>query len=483
MKHFPKLSRPDVNVAIVALIGAVTIALAGGIVLGRQLDDSSSGPTDPSDQVELVTDPEPSGNTQPGDDTESATTTQPIDNTEPAGDAPSPSNTEPAGDTASPADTNSPNATDLSGASTGPRLDGAWSTAGTDIVDADGDVIVLRGVNWFGLETGTGAPHGLWSRGLDDMLDQIAELGFNTIRVPFSAAMLDDDGPAEGIDQQANPELAGKTSLEVLDAVVDGAGARGLAIILDRHALAPDDRHHLWYDDAYPAERLAEDWVVLAERYRDMPQVVGADLYNEPHDEACWGCGDPRVDWKAAAEQVGDAIHAVAPEWLIFVEGVEHVDGASCDGAEGVGSCTWWGGNLSAADTDPVVLARPDKVVYSPHEYATSVFTQPWFNEPSFPDNLDEVWDEFWGHLANDAAAPILVGEFGTTLDAEVDGVWLETLLAYLDEIGAGFTFWTFNPNSGDTGGVLLDDWITVDEDKMAYLEPYLVGPFPPVAP
>src|SRR5689334_22083136 len=33
---------------------------------------------------------------------------------------------------------------------------------GGRIVDAHGNEVVLTGVNWFGLETGTFAPHGLW---------------------------------------------------------------------------------------------------------------------------------------------------------------------------------------------------------------------------------------------------------------------------------------------------------------------------------
>ena len=33
-----------------------------------------------------------------------------------------------------------------------------------------------------------------------------------------------------------------------------------------------------------------------------------------------------------------------------------------------------------------------------------------------------------------------------------------------------GWTFWSWNPNSGDTGGVLKDDWSTVHADKMALL-------------
>ena len=365
--------------------------------------------------------------------------------------------------------------------SDGPRLDGAWSTDGARLVDGDGDEVRIRGVNWFGFETAAGVPHGLWSRNMEDMLDQIAGLGFNVIRVPFSAAIADGTNNVQGINEHENPDLAGTSSLEVLDAFIAAAGERGLGIILDRHTLAPDNRHHLWYDEQYPAERLVSDWQFLAERYRDVPNVIGADLYNEPHDEACWGCGDAAVDWKLAATAAADALHAIEPDWLVFVEGVERADGGSCNGPDAGDSCTWWGGDLSLADTDPIELSVPDKVVYSPHEYATSVFRQRWFDDPSFPANMPAIWDRFWGDLERTDTAPVMVGEFGTTLDAEIDGVWLESLLTYLDDIGAGFTFWTFNPNSGDTGGVLEDDWVTVDQRKMALLEPYLIGPFDPV--
>ena len=37
-------------------------------------------------------------------------------------------------------------------------------TDGTRIVDAAGKTVTFTGVNWFGLETDTFAPHGLWTR-------------------------------------------------------------------------------------------------------------------------------------------------------------------------------------------------------------------------------------------------------------------------------------------------------------------------------
>jgi endoglucanase len=31
--------------------------------------------------------------------------------------------------------------------------------------------------------------------------------------------------------------------------------------------------------------------------------------------------------------------------------------------------------------------------------------------------------------------------------------------------------YWAVNPNSGDTGGVLLDDWLTWNNDKLLLLQ------------
>ncbi len=36
----------------------------------------------------------------------------------------------------------------------------------------------------------------------------------------------------------------------------------------------------------------------------------------------------------------------------------------------------------------------------------------------------------------------------------------------------SSWTFWSWNPNSGDTGGILANDWRTVNQNKMAYLTP-----------
>jgi len=68
----------------------------------------------------------------------------------------------------------------------------------------------------------------------------------------------------------------------------------------------------------------------------------------------------------------------------------------------------------------------------------------------------------------------VLVGEFGTRLETTSDQQWLDTLVSYLGTTGMSFAYWSFNPNSGDTGGLVMDDWTTPQAAKLAALAPLL---------
>jgi len=355
---------------------------------------------------------------------------------------------------------------------------GFWHTDGARIVDSTGATVRMTGLNWFGLETSNNVFHGLWSRGYTDMIDQMISLGYNTIRVPYSNDVLEPGATANGIDTNANPDLVGLGPLEILDKVIDHAAKKGMRVLLDRHRPDGSAQSALWYTGSVPESKWISDWVTLATRYRGDPTVIGADLHNEPHavgdgQGACWGCGDSTKDWRLAAQRAGNAVLAANPDWLIVVEGVD------CPGGDQQGSdCGWWGGNLSGARKYPVRLKDPTKLVYSAHEYATSVHEQSWFKDPSFPSNMPAVWDRFFGYLVEEGTAPVLVGEFGSTLRDQRDVTWLKALMKYLGPGtgGMNFTYWCWNPDSGDTGGILRDDWRTVDRTKQSILAPYLLG-------
>ncbi|SEC70163.1 endoglucanase [Amycolatopsis tolypomycina] len=355
---------------------------------------------------------------------------------------------------------------------------GFWHAAGAQLVDATGAPVRMTGINWFGAETANYSPHGLWSRNYHDMLDQMAALGYNTLRLPYSNQLFDSGSKPVSVDQVQNPDLQGLTGLQVLDKIVAYAGSKGMRVLLDRHRPDSGAQSPLWYTAAYPESRWISDWTMLAKHYQGNPTVIGADLHNEPHSisgggGACWGCGDTATDWRLAAERAGNAVLAVNPDWLIVVEGVDCVSGT------GDPQCGWWGGNLSGAKQFPVRLSKPDKLVYSAHEYATSVFAQKWFSDPAFPANLPALWDHFFGYLHKENIAPVLLGEFGSTLADPRDKVWLQELMKYAGTgtSGMSFTYWSWNPNSGDTGGILGDDWTTVNQAKQAILQPYLIPP------
>ncbi|MHB1159885.1 MAG: cellulase family glycosylhydrolase [Chloroflexota bacterium] len=342
-------------------------------------------------------------------------------------------------------------------------------SCGSRIYDSNGREVRITGLNWFGMETGTYVPHGLWSRNWKGILDQIAQLGYNAIRIPLSNEALAPGRMPQGVSYQVNPDLDGLTSLEVLDLIVQGAGERGLKVVLDRHRPTSAGQSDLWYTDEVSEDQWIADWVMLAQRYRGNDTVIGADLHNEPKGPATWGSGDPSTDWRIAAEKAGNAILDANPFLLILVQGVEQHDG----------DWYWWGGNLMGARDHPVQLELPGRLVYSAHDYGPGVFWQGWFSAPDFPRNLPGVWRSHWGYLQEEGIAPVLIGEFGgRSVEAtDAEGVWQRSLLDYLQRSEVSYFAWSLNPNSGDTGGLLGDDWLTVVSDKQQLYEGYLAPP------
>ncbi|MHB9851930.1 cellulase family glycosylhydrolase [Streptomyces krungchingensis] len=367
----------------------------------------------------------------------------------------------------------------LAGAQTARAADpgaGYWHTGGRQILDSADRPVRIAGINWFGFETGNHVVHGLWSRDYKSMIDQMKSLGYNTIRLPYSDDLFKGTVP-DSIDFSGgkNTDLQGLDSLQVMDRIVTYAGRDGLKVILDRHRPDSGGQSALWYTPTVPESTWIADLKALAARYAGQDTVIGIDLHNEPHDPACWGCGDTAVDWRLAAQRAGNAVLSVNSRLLVFVEGVQTYNGVS----------GWWGGNLMGAGQYPVQLDVADRVVYSAHDYATSVAQQSWFSDPSFPANMPGVWDKYWGYLFKQDIAPVWVGEFGTTLQSPVDQKWLAALVSYLRPTGTygadsiSWTFWSWNPNSGDTGGILKDDWTTVDTVKDGYLASVKAPGFP----
>ena len=344
-------------------------------------------------------------------------------------------------------------------------------TAGSRIVDAKGAETHMTGVSWFGFEDGSFAPHGLWAQNYQQMLDQMHRSGFNTIRLPFSNEVFKESSVPTGIDYAKNPDLQGLKGAALMDKIVQGAEKRGMMVVLDQHRPNSQGQSDLWYTGDVSEQQWLNDWVMLAQRYKDHPNVVGADLHNEPKGQATWGDGNPKTDWKMAAEKAGNAVTAANPNMLAIVEGVATYNNDTY----------WWGGNLQGAGEHPVTLQQPGKVVYSAHDYGPGVYEQGWFSAPNFPANMPAIWDKQFGYLEKQGKAPVLVGEFGgkSVSPNTVEGKWQNALVDYMKHTGMDYTYWSWNPDSGDTGGVVGQDWTTPDAAKLKMLQSYQAPSLP----
>jgi endoglucanase len=351
---------------------------------------------------------------------------------------------------------------------------GYWHTNGNKILDSSGTEVRIAGINWYGAETPDYLVHGLWAQDYHTVLNNIKSLGYNVIRIPFSNQLVESNpvptNYSNYVNGPANQALVGQTALQDLDTIIAYAGSIGLRVILDNHrseAGETNEANGLWYTSAYPQANWIADWQTMAKRYsastftfNGNPTVIGMDLRNEPHlsgtgstTGSCWtgdtatnGCPTSLTtqNWPVAAEAAGNAILAINPKLLIFVEGNDCYSGV----------CGWQGGNLIGVATNPVTLSVANQLAYSAHDYGPNLFQQAWFNSSTTPASLDTVWNKYWGYISADGTAPVWVGEFGTdntSTDIEntaagSQGQWFESLVSYLQNNPAiNWTYWALN--------------------------------------
>jgi endoglucanase len=311
-------------------------------------------------------------------------------------------------------------------------------------------------------------------------LNEIKADGYNTIRLPYSNAMIENPIVPQNLSfsnssgQPINTALKGKNAFQDMVIIVDYATKIGLKVILDQHrsnAGNSASSNGLWYNSTYTTQNWINDWVLLAKTFDGNTGVIGADLHNEPHTPAgdtysqgaMWN--NPLTDtsvnnWPYAAEQAGNAILAVNPHWLIFVEGIGENPTTSAsqiptgENASSNMNTTWWGGDLELAGQYPVVLSTPNQLVYSAHDYGPSLYQQTWFNSSTTSASLDAVWNLEWGYLYAKDIAPIWVGEFGTdntstdiqSTTAGSQGQWFSSLVSYIgSNPGMNWTYWAAN--------------------------------------
>lgn len=364
-------------------------------------------------------------------------------------------------------------------------------TDGNRILDKSGKQVWLTGVNWFGYNTGTNTFDGLWNSNLRSSVKGIADHGFNLIRVPISAELLNQwsngEYPRANYNNAMNTELNDMNSLQIFDYFLKLAEENGLKVMPDIHCAETDAMGHnvnLWYTDRVTADDYYHALEWLAERYKDNDTIIAIDVKNEPHgkphesNKAIWNGSKDKNNWKYTAETAAKKILAKNPNLLIMVEGTEIYsknkgDYSSADSADYY--FNWWGGNLRGVKDYPVDLGKyQNKLVYSPHDYGPTVYEQPWFKGGYDYDSLiADCWQDNWLYIHKDGTAPLLIGEWGGFM-REPNLTWMTCMRRLIKEYHLNHTFWCYNANSGDTGGLVLDDFSTWDTEKYNFVKEVL---------
>lgn len=375
-----------------------------------------------------------------------------------------------------------------------PTTDDWLHTDGSKILDKDGREVWLTGINWFGYNTGTNTFDGLWACDLNTSIAAIADRGFNLLRIPISTELIKNwsngNYPNANFNQATNSYLVGMNSLEIFDYVVGQCRANGVKIMIDIHSAKTDSMGHMynvWYNGDISEKDYLDALAWMAGRYKKDDTIIAYDLKNEPHGKAGesprakWDGSKDVDNWKYIAEKAAKAVLNKNPNVLIMVEGIEiypkdvKANGDFSSTNMGDYECTWWGGNLRGVKDNPVDLGKyQNKLVYSPHDYGPTVYEQPWFKGGYTFDSLyKDCWYDNWFYIQKTNTAPLLIGEWGGFM-RDPNLKWMTYLRKLIKDNRINHTFWCFNSNSGDTGGLVLDDFTTWDEDKYAFVKEVL---------
>ena len=375
-----------------------------------------------------------------------------------------------------------------------PTTDDWLYVKGNKIVDSEGKEVWLTGVNWFGYNTGTNTFDGLWACDLNSSIASIADRGFNLLRVPISTELIkqwsNGEYPSANFNQATNSYLVGMNSLEIFDYVVGQCRANGIKIMIDIHCAKTDSMGHMknmWYEGNISEKDYLDSLKWIAKRYKNDDTIIAYDLKNEPHGKANesprakWDNSTDSDNWKYIAEKAAKSVFAGNPNALVMVEGIEiyptdiKKNGDFSSTNMGDYYCTWWGGNLRGVKDNPVDLGKyQNKLVYSPHDYGPAVYQQPWFQgNYDFNSLYNDCWYDNWFYIQKNNIAPLLIGEWGGYM-TEPNVTWMKYLRKLIKDNKINHTFWCFNANSGDTGGLVKDDFTTWDEEKYAFVKEVL---------
>ena len=310
---------------------------------------------------------------------------------------------------------------------------GFLTTQNKDIVDENGNVVILRGMGLGGwmvqegymLQTAefAGPQHKIKAKiqevigdeATEDFyeawlsnhvrkidIDSLKSWGFNSVRLPMHYNLYTlpiEDEPING----ENTWL--EKGFTMTDSLISWCKQNDMWVILDLHA-APggqgndaaisdydDSKPSLWESSANQAKTVAL-WEQIAERYKDETTVAGYDLLNEVN----WDLPGGSL-LRSLYGQITDVIRSVDNDHIIFIEG-----------------------NWFANDFTGLTPPWDNNMVYSPHKY--------WSTN-------DQASIQWVLDLRDQYNIPLYLGESG-----ENSNVWFNDAIRLLESEGIGWAWW-----------------------------------------
>jgi hypothetical protein len=260
----------------------------------------------------------------------------------------------------------------------------------------------------YGLETDLKNFACSWVHPVEYYVDKVYELGFNSIRLPFSM------------------EYVHGGDFQNMDRFFNAIKNKNISVLLDCHRIfnsgqgfEPNQNGYQYYLDG---------WVKIIDKYKDNPQVYGLSLFNEFQ-------GTDPFYWNSVMKYVAVYIENLYPNRFEYIIGG-----------------TRWGGSLAGIDLEE--LPFHNRIRYSVHKYI--------FSGNSVPAD----WDYSFGNYPE----KVIVEEFGWK-GWEPDQVkWGWSMINYLKQKNTRDTYFWCLGISGDTGGIFYDNCEDIDNEKVKML-------------
>jgi len=295
---------------------------------------------------------------------------------------------------------------------------------GKRIVNENGEVVVLRGMN-------IGDPaklssQGRWNRSL---FEEVAAWGANVIRLP--------------VHPMGWRKLGPDWYIERMDEAIFWANSLDLYLIIDWHSIGNLNSQmyqHPMYQTSMVETR--DFWRRIAFRYRDVPTLAVYEVFNEPtHDFIGNGAGSlGKLDWESwreTLEELVDIVQVYDRDSIVLVGGLN------------------WAYNLNPVAEQPV---RREGVAYASHAYPQKA--KPEINtRQAFHD----AWQRDWGFVAD--RYPVIATEIGWVREdgfnphvpvINNDGSYGPNLARFMKERGISWTVWNFDVEWGPR---MISDW------------------------